>query len=492
MKIGKLSVNEPRMWKSICTFLLFCAAATIGSFAQTFTTLVSFDGSNGGNPQQALVQGLNGNLYGTTTGGDSAHQFGTVFEMTPAGTLNTLHTFSGGSDGLVPLGLVQASSGNFLYGTTLGQGTGCARVDCGTVFKITPSGTLSTLHVFNSADGSEPTTLMLGIDGNLYGATSRGGNIKSCVNNFTAGCGTVYKVTPAGQLTTLYAFCLQQQCADGALPRTLIQAGNGMFYGITYVGGSPTCKLSNLAPGCGTLYEISASGTFKVLHLFGGSEGVGPVSLIQGADGQLYGTTSSGGENGWGTIFTVGRSGTVTPLHAFSPSEGGGNLIIQTTDGNFYGTAFDGGANGYGTIFEVTPTGTLTVLHNFSVTDGEFAEAPLVQSTSGKFYGTTEQGANNLCVFVSGCGTVFSLDTGLGPFVTFVVKAAKVGKTAEILGQGLTGTTSVSFNGVAASFKVRSDTFLTATVPAGASTGLVTVTTSSGTLTSNVAFQILP
>jgi uncharacterized repeat protein (TIGR03803 family) len=412
--------------------------------------------------------------------------------MTPAGTLNTLYTFSGGSDGLVPLGLVQASSGNFFYGTTLGQGTGCARVDCGTVFKITPSGTLTTLHVFKSADGANPGTLMLGIDGNLYGATSRGGNIKSCVNNRTAGCGTVYKVTPAGQLTTLYVFCLQQQCPDGALPGTLVQASNGMFYGIAYVGGSNTCRLTNVALGCGTLYEISASGTFKVLHLFGGPEGVGPVSLIQGFDGQLYGTTSSGGENGWGTIFKVGRSGTVTPLHAFSPSEGGLGHIIQATDGNFYGTAFDGGANGYGTLFEVTPAGVLTVLHNFSSTDGEFPGAPLVQSTSGKFYGTTQQGANNLCVFVPGCGTVFSLDTGLGPFVTFVVKAGKVGKTAEILGQGLKGTTGVSFNGVAASFKVRSDTLLTTTVPAGATSGLVNVTTPSGTLTSNVPFQIVP
>jgi uncharacterized repeat protein (TIGR03803 family) len=175
-------------------------------------------------------------------------------------------------------------------------------------------------------------------------------------------------------------------------------------------------------------------------------------------------------------------------LHTFyslidgaSPDAG----LIQATDGNFYGTTYES-ASGYGTIFTIASNGAMTTLHVFDSLDGAGSRAALVQGTTGTFYGTTAAGG------IDDDGTVFSLDMGLSPFVAFVHNSGKVGKTGGILGQGLTGTTSVSLNGTTVNFTVKSDTFLTATVPDGATTGPVTVTTPSGTLTSNVPFRVLP
>jgi uncharacterized repeat protein (TIGR03803 family) len=159
---------------------------------------------------------------------------------------------------------------------------------------------------------------------------------------------------------------------------------------------------------------------------------------------------------------------------------------VQATDGNLYGTSYrggEGGSDGAGTVFAITPAGSLATLHSFTGFDGDFPQEGLIQDTSGILYGVTSG--------VAAQGTSYSLDMGLGPFVTFVQAAGRVGQTGPILGQGFTGTTSVSFNGIPASFTVVSDTFLKATVPQGATTGHVTVTTPSGTLTSNVVFHVL-
>ena len=151
-------------------------------------------------------------------------------------------------------------------------------------------------------------------------------------------------------------------------------------------------------------------------------------------------------------------------------------------------------APGCGTIFQITPAGVLTTLHSFDGTDGDFPAGGLFQATNGILYGTTASGGKYTSddCYEETCGTLFSLDMGLSPFVAFVVPAGKVGQTGGILGQGFIGTTSVMLNGVPANFKVVSDTYLTATVPAGATTGYVTVTTPSGTLTSNVPFRVIP
>jgi len=215
--------------------------------------------------------------------------------------------------------------------------------------------------------------------------------------------------------------------------------------------------------------------------------------LVQGIDGDFYGTTLGGG-GGWGTVFKITPDGTTTVLHSFTLTDGGEpqSGLVQATDGNFYGTTYFGvdfscdPLYGCGTIFRISPSGVLTVLHSFDGTHGSNPTGDLLQTTNGLLYGSTLGGGS------TGNGTIFSLDMGLGPFISFVRGYGKVAKTVGILGQGFTGTTSVSFNGVPANFTVLSDTFLSATVPSGATAGYVTVTTPSDTLTSNVPFQVIP
>ncbi len=220
--------------------------------------------------------------------------------------------------------------------------------------------------------------------------------------------------------------------------------------------------------------------------------GRGNSYTLHGTDGNFYGTTSEGGAYGNGTVFRITPAGNFTTLYNFCSqadcTDGSQPVaaLVQGIDGNLYGTTHSGGAYGWGSVFKITPAGTLTTLHSFDVTDGAFTWSGLLQGTNGIFYGTTYGGGS------ADGGTVFSLDMGLGPFVSFVQRFGKVGRQFQILGQGFTGTTSVSFNGTAAAFTVEHDTFLVGTVSAGATTGYVTVTTPSGTLTSNVPFNVIP
>ena len=227
------------------------------------------------------------------------------------------------------------------------------------------------------------------------------------------------------------------------------------------------------------------------LHSFaGGTDGSSPdTTLLRASDGNFYGTTLY-------SVFKMTPAGRVSTVHLFCEQLSCGGFdpfggLIQATDGRIYGTTAGGGtgtncSNGCGTIFSITANGSLTTLHNFNETDGRNPYGGLIQFTNGILYGTTLLGGSS-----SGYGTIFSLDMGLGPFVTFVQASGRVGRTGGILGQGFTGTTSVSLNGVPASFTVVSDTFIKATVPPGATTGYVTVTTPSGTLTSNVPFHVI-
>ncbi len=482
-----------------CVALILYVTTAIGSPAQTFNKLVDFFGTNGANPEYvSLVQGADGGLYGTTTlGGTNPASFvGTIFKMTPGGTLTTLYSFCSQGfpcpDGDQPVaGLVLATDGNF-YGTTTASSVGLS-----TVFKVTPSGTLTTLYNFcpqrvNCVDGVFPKgRLVQGTDGNLYGTTSQGG--VNCPH--LAGCGTVFKVTPAGILTTLYNFCNRPGCIDGSTPYAgLIQANDGNFYGTTTVGGSS----GNCLGGCGTIFKMTPSGALTTLHSFDYSDGVGPVAaLIQAADGNFYGTTA-GEQLGdicfpCGTVFKLTSGGTLTTLQSFSGGYQAYAGLVQGSDGNFYGTTVGDQACGgtCGTIFEITPDDAFTTLYTFCVAGGcgVTGSEPwggLTQATNGRFYGTTYTGGADQD------GTVFTLSTGLGPFVAFVRNPTKAGQMFGILGQGFTGTTNVSLNGTSIPFTIKSDTLLTATIPVGGTTGSVTVTTPTGTLTSNVPFRVLP
>jgi uncharacterized repeat protein (TIGR03803 family) len=367
--------------------------------AQNFTTLLSLDGTNGANSTAKLIQATDGNFYGTTSEG-GANSDGSIFRITPGGTLTTLYSFcskSACSDGANPLGgLIQATDGN-LYGTT----------ELGTVFKITLSGALTTL---GGTGGQFPLAgLVQGKDGNFYGTTSRGGaNTCTLRPSYRVSCGTVFKITPSGTATTLASF----NQADGFAPSSpLIQASDGNFYGTTPEGGANY-------PGFGTVFKITPTGTLTALHSFDGADGEKSfAALVQGTDGNFYGTTSFGGGNAnySGTVFKITLSGTLTTLHSFDGSDGSGAdaALIQGTDGNFYGTTSGFGFNNLGTVFKITPSGTLTVLHSFDGADGELSYASLVEGSNSDLYGTTEFGASSACS--EGCGTIFRLSGNLAP-----------------------------------------------------------------------------
>jgi len=481
-------------WKAIFLLCVFCAATAIAARAQTFTTLASFDFNDGYMPwSMTLIQGTDGDFYGTTYFG-GAYGMGAVFKVTSGGELTTLYSFcaqTGCPDGKLPnAGLVQAANGNF-YGTT---GQGGANND-GTVFVITPEGELTTLHSFNGSDGANPNVgLIQASNGNFYGTTSNGGNINACPTG--PGCGTVFEITAAGQLTTVHTF----DGADGWIPSGLIQTSNGNFYGATARGGVAS-DICNTGPGCGTLFEMTPTGKLTTLYSFSGGDGWSPYGgLVQGADGDFYGTTGWGGTTNLGTVFELTPGGQLTTLHSFDLTDGSfpTAAMIQATDGNFYGTTTSGGPTAvygtmnaaYGTLFKITSGGELTTLHNFDLTDGAGPWGGLVQATDGNFYGTTINGGTGANCGPGGCGTVFSLSVGLDPFVKTEPTSGEVGATVIIVGKDLTGASRVTFNGAAAAFTVVSNSEIRATVPAGASTGKVEVATPHGELSSNVSFQV--
>jgi uncharacterized repeat protein (TIGR03803 family) len=471
-----------------------------------FTTLASFDGTNGSESNAPLVQASNGKLYGTTYAGGSYGQ-GTVFEITPSGTLTALYSFcaqSGCPDGeYVVAGLIEDSNG-ILYGTTEHGGPS----SWGTVFKFTLGGELTTLNSFGVMNGcaSDPESpLVQATNGVLYGTTNCGG-----IN----GAGSVFSITTGGSLNqTLYSFCAGPSCGNpringdnnGFAPQAgLIQATDGDLYGTTVSGGVNAGISPN---GGGTVFKITLNGGLTTLYSFCSlsncSDGWGPVAgLVEGTDGNFYGTTVYNGYNSAGTVFKITPRGELTTLYTFcsqsdcADGSGPSAPLIQGTDGNFYGTTSYAGntsggtATGWGTVFQITPSGTLTTLHTFcsesNCTDGGRSFAALVQDTDGNFYGTTSVYGTD----PSHSGTVFSVSMGLAPFVKTLPTSGMVGAAVKILGTDLTGATGVTFNGTAAALTVISSSEITTSVPTGATSGSVAVTTPGGTLTSNVPFVI--
>ncbi len=493
-------------WRNFGASLLFCGVAAVSSSAQTFTNLATFVRTNGAYPYGILVQGLDGNLYGTTYAGGRnicSNGCGLVFRITPSGVLTTVHEFVG-TDGANPeSGLVLGTNGNF-YGTT----TGVDAPDCpdSSIYEITPEGTLTTLYSVCDLDHGPRIIAPLmqdTVDGNFYGTTFAGGtNLNKC--GYIA-CGSVFKITPGGTLTTLHSFCNLKNCTDGALPTAgLVQASDRVLYGTTSGcsdedGGSLYLGFcADAGGGAGTAFSIGTGGAENLLNEFGPTDNAYfPIGgIILGNDGNFYGTTKEGGYPAdGGTIFEMTPQGTITILHSFSSAIDGsvplGGLLLAT-DGNFYGTTSGIGykgacrGNNCGSIFQITPEGTLTTLHIFDQTDGMNPTAALVQGTDGKIYGTTNGFVGNHLY-----GTVFQLSMGLAPFVKTVPAGAYTHTKVIILGTNLTGATSVTFNGKTAVFTVVSPTEIQATVPGNATTGTVQVVTPGGTLLSNVPFQVL-
>jgi uncharacterized repeat protein (TIGR03803 family) len=393
--------------------LLVLAGRAFNANAQTETNLYSFAGppnDDGRGPYARLVQGNDGNFYGTTFYGGTnlecgGEGCGTVFRISPSGSETNLHSFGAANDGSSPVGgLVQGSDGNF-YGTTFFGGT----YSYGTVFRINPSSSYTSLYSFVGSpnDGAySEAGLVQGSDSNFYGTTYSGG---------TYSYGTVFRINPSGSYTSLYSFV---GSPDGSQPYAgLVQGSDGNFDGTTEHGGTH---------GSGTVFRISSSGTYTSLYSFGSvpNDGSQPqAGLVQGSDGNFYGTTQDGGTHGSGTVFRISSSGTYTNLYSFGSvtndgvySEAG---LVQGSDGNFYGTTEFGGTStnslcggrGCGTVFRISPSGTNTTLYSFAgpPTDGNFPYAGLVQGSDGNFDGTTYGGGTN------NEGIVFKLTVPLSP-----------------------------------------------------------------------------
>ena len=369
-----------------------------GPISGSLTSLWSFSNAgDGANPEASLVQGRDGNFYGTTYGsGSGPSGYGTVFRIGPNGVPTTLWSFTNGLDGAYPgAGLVQGSDGSF-YGTTFGSESGPS--GNGTVFRISSSGNLTSLWSFaNGNDGANPyAPLVQGSDGNFYGTTYGSGSGPS-------GNGDVFRITPSGSLSNLHSFV----GSDGANPVSgLAQGSDGKFYGTTSAG----------ANGYGTVFRISPAGNLTTLWSFtNGLDGANSyATLVPGTDGNFYGTTSSGGANGVGTIFRIGSSGILTSLWSFTGCGDGaypiGGLVLGS-DGNFYGTTSGAGTgpSGFGTLFQISPSGGLTTRHSFGGGDGATPYASLVQGSDGSFYGITYQGGTN------SYGNVFRIYVPLNP-----------------------------------------------------------------------------
>jgi len=388
------------------------------------TTHHAFTAVGAAAPDSALIEAAGGNLYGTTVtsaapkpyyGPGTAYRVGfdgsyamlhvfsapaavtemengdllvttsaTVERMTPLGDVTTIHRFPPPEGSEPQTALIQASDGD-LYGTAPFGGAGGA----GTAFRLNADGSVTTLHDFSYAslaDGVYPYAgLIQATDGLFYGVTGAGGDTEG---------GTIYRMDSSGNLTTLHNFI---PADDGRYPLTLLQAADGDFYGITYDGGDHNF---------GTLFRMDPSHTLTMLHHFTPAEG-GAFSLIQGSDGDFYGTAAGdtfAGESG--LLFRIDDSGTLTPLHAMTEAEGYAPqaALLEADDGYFYGTVASGGGHGFGSIYRIAADGTFESLHDFDGTDGAHPAAPLIQ-VDGLFYGTTEQGNVD-----TPYGTVFRMD----------------------------------------------------------------------------------
>jgi uncharacterized repeat protein (TIGR03803 family) len=427
--ISKLTnQNSMKLIKILATVVILSASliAPCAHGDVVFKTLLSFTGTDtpyyglygGGNRTGGMVQGDDGNFYGTTQGGGTNLApfggCGTVFKMTPDGTFTTIYSFGAVLDpndnvldGQGPEGnLIKGADGK-LYGTTY-QGGVSGYSGGGTFFQITTNGAHTIIYSFgiNNSDGTNYDGLdpqagvVQGTDGNFYGTTTYGG---------AYGQGTVFQLTPGGVLTTLHSFTKLDPNyytnADGAEPSgELVQGDDGNFYGTATSGG--------VYDG-GTIFQITPGGAFTTLfsfNSFGGTNGYLPFAgLCNGTDGNFFGTTYGGGFFGNGTVFQITTNGVLTTLHSFTAggNDGGEPVanLIEGSDGNFYGTTIGN------TVFQITTNGTFTVLHTFSGLDGKFPRASLVQGTDGNFYGTTaSDGATyNPLVEPSGYGTIFKI-----------------------------------------------------------------------------------
>jgi len=383
---------------TVCLALLAVGLAQ----AQTFAVLHAFTGApDGAGPGGGLVLDASGNLYGIT-GGGGVRYHGSLFEVATGDGEKLLYSFVA-AHGAEPNWLVGDADKAF-YGTTQRGGA----FNQGAVFKLDRKGHETVLYSFRGgSDGAWPNAVMLGADGNFYGTTEGGGNT-GCDNQ---GCGTVFKLSPAGKKTTLYTFT---GGTDGGDPTGgLVQDSAGNLYGVTGSGGDLNC---NWSYGCGTVFEVDTAGTETVVHDFiGGNDGIWPAGITRDQEGNLYGATSEGGSFSNGTVFKLNTSGQETVLYSFTGGADGSQPdagVVLDSAGNIYGTTSSGGAGcSYcGVVFVLEASGKGTILHSFTGGGDGAGPGGVVLDASGNVYGTAGGGGDLSCGYNGeGCGTVFKI-----------------------------------------------------------------------------------
>jgi uncharacterized repeat protein (TIGR03803 family) len=453
------------------------------------TNLHDFDITDGAGPQGGLALGLDGDFYGTTYQGGAGHA-GTVFKITPGGALKVLYSFSNNGDGAFPrTPPVPAPDGN-LYGIT-------ANHAASTLYRITPAGVLTVLVTLPS-ESDAPLTLAT--DGKLYGATLSGGTFNQ---------GTAFSITTSGVFTTFYSF----DNPTGSSPQTtLMQASDGNFYGTTSLGGTS---------GGGVVFRLSPTGAYKVIHNFVSNPsilGSGPTAgVVQGSDGFLYGVTALGGANGFGTIFKLKTSGaSFSVIHSFDKTDGSfpNSTPFLHTNGIIYGQTRSGGSLDNGVLYSLADnlkpfasvfvirsgkvgTSTSILGQGFSTATGVLFGAGAATFTAlSDTYITAKapSGATTGPVTVEepGGNLVSPQNFRVTPSIaSFTPPSGPPGTSVMIQGMSLLQTTAIKFGGVAATaFTVNSNTHVTATVPSGAVTGKISITTPGGTANSSAIFTV--
>jgi len=396
--------------------------AGLPAVAQTFKTLYSFSGTpDGAEPFQSDLLNVSGTFYGTT-GGGGTFGAGTIFTLSSNGKETPIYSFTGGADGNQPSsGLIRDSKGSFFGTTFFGGDTNCVLTTseppgCGTVYKLDSSKNLSVLYTFTgNTDGAWPQGLVMDSAGNLYGVTFYGGNL-NCPLFQGIGCGVVFKISSTGTFTTLYTF---QGGADGAIPFGFLTLHGTAAYGGTQEGGIlADCG----GVGCGVIFAVSTStGAERPVYAFtGGADGGLPTSqFLFDSKGNLYGTTYAGGNNsctnqnsvGCGVIFRLTPTGKENALYAFKGTPDAANPswgLTADASGNGYGTTIYGGTSNLGAVFKISSKGVESVLHSFGGTDGSYPQSGLV-GVGTSFYSNTALGGNLSCDSPNGCGTIFKI-----------------------------------------------------------------------------------
>jgi uncharacterized repeat protein (TIGR03803 family) len=481
---SKMKSGTAALALTVLTLVALFVGVAVQAQAQTVNTLYNFSSNNSTQailPAGTMAQGRDGKFYGISQSGNGCCQ-GWFYKISSTGVLTSLHAMAQ-SEGTNCSGVTFGTDGNF-YGTCVSGGLVNGNPG-GTLIRVTPTGTVTVLHNFvevgTTTDGCSPYSPPIqGIDGSFYGVTLGCG---------TFSAGTVYKLTLAGAYTELYSF--QGGPSDVQYPYGgLVQGTDGNFWGMGYEGGA--------VDGNGGVFKITPAGKETLIYSFQGQgiDGQNPYgSLIQGIDGNYYGTTLAGGTEQFGTVFQLTPKGGEKILYDF-PSQADGAYprlpLTQGPDSLLYGIATDcaGGGCGQAGLFTITTKGVYNNLYLYPLGQPNSFQpvSPLLLSTNGTFYSTTEQGGTQ------NAGSFYSLSTNYAPFISLVnVRSGKEGSQVGILGQGFTSASVVKFGGTAATTKtLTGSTFILATVPAGALTGTVTVTTGSTTVATKATYKITP